>query len=175
MYLLLPDTECDTHKDFERQLMLEWKRLEEQLRIEKEQRQAELEAEREQRLKSDREAEERIRRISDQFKEELRRTEAANQVCLPVKNLQEILKYCWLKVIEQSIFLCFPAFHLQFELLEHVEEDGELSKCLPLEMVKQQVSLNPVETPAYKSTVIFFSKESKVYFAVKCSPLCVCV
>lgn len=85
MYLLISDTEYDTHKDSERQLMFEWRKLEERLRKEEEQRLAELEAEREQCLKSAREEEEKRRRRSEQFKEELRRTEANNQV----KDLQE--------------------------------------------------------------------------------------
>ncbi|KAF7698997.1 hypothetical protein HF521_003739 [Silurus meridionalis] len=52
------DIEYDTHKDTERQLMLEWRQLDENLRKEEEQRLAELEAEKEQCLKSAREEEE---------------------------------------------------------------------------------------------------------------------
>lgn len=92
MYLLSSDTEYDTHKDSERQFMFEWRRLEERLRKDEEQRLAELEAEREQCLNSAREEEEKRRR-SEQLKEELRRTEAMNQVCLSVKDLRKIPEY----------------------------------------------------------------------------------
>ncbi|MCI4379137.1 hypothetical protein PGIGA_G00224520 [Pangasianodon gigas] len=73
------DTEYDTHKDSERQLMFEWRMLEERLRKEEEQRLAELEAEREQCLKSAREEEEKRRCRSEHFEEELRRTDTTNQ------------------------------------------------------------------------------------------------
>lgn len=90
MYLLISDPEYDTHKDSERQLMLEWRKLEERLRKEEEQRLAELKAEREQGLKSAREEEEKRRRRSEQLKEELRRSEAISQVHLSIKDLQEV-------------------------------------------------------------------------------------
>lgn len=95
MYLLITETEYDTHKDTERQLRFEWRRLEERLKQEEEQRLAELEAEREQCLKTEREEKEKMRRRSEHFNEELRRTRTANQVLLSEKDLQDIPKYFW--------------------------------------------------------------------------------
>ncbi|KAF5897547.1 leucine-rich repeat and IQ domain-containing protein 1 [Clarias magur] len=69
------DTEYDTHKDSERQLMFEWRQMEERLKKEEEQRQAELEAEKELCLK----LEETRRCRNEQFKERISRTEATNQ------------------------------------------------------------------------------------------------
>ncbi|XP_060780340.1 leucine-rich repeat and IQ domain-containing protein 1 [Neoarius graeffei] len=88
------DAEYNTHKDSERQLMFEWRKLEERLGKEEEQRLAELEAEREQRLKSAREEEEKTRCRSEQFKEELRRIKANNQVNLQLEMVkqQELIK-----------------------------------------------------------------------------------
>ncbi|KAM9480692.1 leucine-rich repeat- and IQ domain-containing protein 1 [Clarias gariepinus] len=69
------DTEYDTHKDSERQLMFEWRQMEDRLKKEDEQRQAELEAEKEQYLKLE---EKRMYR-NEQFKERISRAEATNQ------------------------------------------------------------------------------------------------
>lgn len=84
MYLLISDTEYDTHKDSERQLMFEWRQMEDRLKKEDEQRQAELEAEKEQYLK----LEEKRRYRNEQFKERISRAEATNQVWLSVKHLK---------------------------------------------------------------------------------------
>ncbi|KAK3570415.1 hypothetical protein QTP86_019292 [Hemibagrus guttatus] len=98
------DTEYETHKDSERQLMFEWRRLEERLRQEEEQRLAELEAEREQSLKSDSEEKEKMRLRSEQFKEELRRAEAANQseYLEPVEGDGEISQSLTLEMVKQQ-------------------------------------------------------------------------
>ncbi|MCJ8733249.1 hypothetical protein PDJAM_G00221140 [Pangasius djambal] len=98
------DTEYETHKDSERQLMFEWRMLEERLRKEEEQRLAELEAEREQCLKSAREEEEKRRRRSEQFEEELRRTEATHQLeyLKAVEGDGEISQSLQLEMVEQQ-------------------------------------------------------------------------
>ncbi|XP_053091188.1 leucine-rich repeat and IQ domain-containing protein 1 isoform X2 [Pangasianodon hypophthalmus] len=98
------DTEYDTHKDSERQLMFEWRRLEERLRKEEEQRLAELEAEREQCMTSAREEEEKRRHRSEQFEEELMRTEATNQFeyLKAVEGDGEISQSLQLEMVEQQ-------------------------------------------------------------------------
>ncbi|KAK2848001.1 hypothetical protein Q7C36_009683 [Tachysurus vachellii] len=98
------ETEYDTHKDTERQLRFEWRRLEERLRQEEEQKLAELEAEREQRLKSEREEKEKMRRRSEHLNEELRRTRAANQFKYldPVEGDNEITQSLPLEMANQQ-------------------------------------------------------------------------
>lgn len=140
--MIISDTEYDTHKDSERQLVFEWRRLEERLRKEEEQRLAEQEAERERRLYSAREEEQEKRRHrSQQIEEELRKTRAVDQVHLSVNDLREIAEYpnfpCGEKKNIQFDFLF--AIYLQFEYLKSAEGGGEISQSLQLEMVKQQV------------------------------------